>query len=152
MRKSKNVLCESLSLQRVNPDRPFVVRVDASKYAVGAAVEQLIDEERKPTIEDVRAKRTVPVAFLSRKLTGSQRTWVPRKQETYAIILALEKWKSWIGLQPVLILTDHKALENWTTEFLDTPQDYWSEGPGGMIFFKNRPLRRVHPRGRKYPG
>ena len=42
----KKVLCESLSLQRVNPERPFVVRVDASKYAVGAALEQLIDEEK----------------------------------------------------------------------------------------------------------
>jgi hypothetical protein len=31
----KKVLCGALSLQRVNPDKPFVLRVDASKYAVG---------------------------------------------------------------------------------------------------------------------
>ena len=95
--------------------------VDASQYAVGAALEQLLDEERAPTVEDVRAKKTVPVAFMSRKLTGSQRNWVPREQETYAIILTLQKWKSWIGLQPVLVLTDHNALESWATEVLDTP-------------------------------
>ena len=38
-------------------DKPFVLRVDASKYAVGAALEQLLDEERAPTVEDVRAKK-----------------------------------------------------------------------------------------------
>ena len=48
----------------------------------------------------------------------------PRELETYAIILALQKWDSWIGLQPVLILTDHKSLG--AREVLDT-----SSGPVG---------------------
>ena len=102
------------------PDKPFVLRVDASKYAVRAALEQLLDEERCPTKEDVLNRKTVPVAFMSRKLTGSQRNWVPREQETYAIILGL-LWQSWIGLQEVLVLKDHKALESWYNEHLDTP-------------------------------
>ena len=59
----KRRLCSQLVLQRVNPDKPFVVRVDASAYAVGASLEQLIDEDRSPTPEDVQAGRTVPVAF-----------------------------------------------------------------------------------------
>ena len=95
--------------------------MDASGYAVGATLEQLESEDQMPTPDDVRAKRTVPVAFLSRKLTASQRNWVPRELETYAIVLALQKWENWIGLQPVLVLTDHKALESWTRELLDTP-------------------------------
>jgi hypothetical protein len=105
----------------VNPDRPFVLRTDASGYAVGATLEQLVDEDRLPTPEDVLAGKTVPVAFMSRKLTPTQRNWVPREQETYAIILALQKWESWIGLQQVLVLTDHQALESWAREVLDTP-------------------------------
>ena len=47
--------------------------------------------------------------------------WVPREQETYAIVLALIKWETWIGLQPVLVLTDHQALEHWAREVLDAP-------------------------------
>ena len=117
----KNRLCSQLVLQRVNPDLPFVLRVDASQYAVGATLEQLLDERRMPTPEDVRSKKTVPIAFLSRKLTGSQKNWVPREQETYAIIVALTKWESWIGMQPVLILTDHQALQSWAQEVLDPP-------------------------------
>ena len=117
----KKVLCESLILQRVNPDKPFVLRVDASKYAVGAALEQLLNEERCPAKEDVLNRKTVPVAFMSRKLTGYQGNWVPREQETYAIIFALQKWDSWIVLQEICVLTDHKALENWCNEVLDTP-------------------------------
>ena len=88
---------------------------------MGATLEQLIDEDRKPTAEDVMNKKTVPVAFMSRKLTKTQRNWVPREQETYAIILALQKWESWICNQPVLVLTDHKSLESWAKEVLDTP-------------------------------
>lgn len=117
----KRKLSEKLVLNAVNPDKPFVLRADASRYAVGATLEQMPDTDRMPTIEDVRGGKTVPVAFLSRKLTGSQRNWVPREQETYAIILALQKWDTWIGLQPILILTDHKALESWAKEVLDTP-------------------------------
>jgi len=64
----------------------------------------------------------VPVAFMSRKLASSQvRTWDIRDKETYAIVSALEKWAGWIGLQPVLVLTDHKALQTWTNETLSPP-------------------------------
>jgi hypothetical protein len=117
----KHRLCSGLSLQRVNPDKPFVLRVDASGYAVGGTLEQLVDGEGEPTVQDVMEKKTVPVAFMSRKLSEGQRKWTPRELETYAIITALEKWESWIGLQPVLVLTDHQSLEAWTREVLDTP-------------------------------
>ena len=80
-----------------------------------------------PTIQQATSKKTAPVAFCSRKLTeGQYLRWTPREKETYAVVLALMKWASWIGLQPVLILTDHKSLEQWATEVLDTPS-----GPAG---------------------
>ena len=49
----KRILCENLLFQRVNPDKPFSKRVDASKYPVWAALEQLLDEEMCPTKEEV---------------------------------------------------------------------------------------------------
>ena len=135
-------------LQRVNPDKPFVLRTDASRYAVGATLEQLVDEDRAPTVEDVLLGKTVPVAFMSRKLTSTQRNWVPREQETYAIILALQKWESWIGLQPVLILSDHKALESWSREVLNLPVVPSAAGRGGTKFCQC--IRWLHPRCSKW--
>ena len=95
--------------------------MDASGYAVGATLGQLKEGDHRPTTQDVMEKKTIPVAFMSRKLTEGQRRWTPRELETYAIILALQKWESWIGLQPVLVLTDHQSLEAWAKEVLDTP-------------------------------
>jgi hypothetical protein len=42
-------------------------------------------------------------------------------KETYAIVMALEKWSAWIGLQPVLVLTDHRTLQSWYKRAMDTP-------------------------------
>ena len=102
-------LCGNLLLQRVNPDKPFVLHTDASGYAVGASLEQMVDEVRMPTPEDVQQKKTVPVAFLSRKLTSSQRNWVPREQETYAIVLALLRERR-EGLRSQLWPREHRQL------------------------------------------
>ena len=125
----KRTLLSGLSLQTVDPDKPFILRVDASDRAIGAALEQFADSTTgMPNMGDATGRRkTIPVAFCSRKLTpGQVRSWSVREKETYAVILALQKWASWIGLQPVLILTDHKAIEQWATEVLDTPS-----GPAG---------------------
>jgi hypothetical protein len=73
----KKRLCSGLILQRVDPDKPFVLRVDASGYAVGATLEQLKEGKGKPTPQDVMDKKTVPIAFMSRKLTVGQRKWTP---------------------------------------------------------------------------
>ena len=117
----KERLCHQLGLHHMDPYRPFVLRTDASKYAIGAVLEQLPNDDRRPTTNDVLDRKTVPVGFMSRKLTGRQRNWTPIEQETYAVIVALQKWANVIGSQPVTIITDHKSLEAWAHETLDTP-------------------------------
>ena len=42
------------------------------------------------------------------------------------MVEALKKWAGWIGLQPVVITRDHKSLEDWVHEKMDTPS-----GPAG---------------------
>ena len=53
-------LCGTLKLQRVKPDQPFVLRVDASTFAIGATLEQAADGEGVPTIDDVLGKKRYP--------------------------------------------------------------------------------------------
>ncbi len=48
----KKNMCGKLIFQRENQDLPFVLRVDASGYAVGACLEQLRDGERAPKEEE----------------------------------------------------------------------------------------------------
>ena len=49
------------------------------------------------------------------------KSWPVREKEAYAIISILKKHASLFNLQPILVLTDHKSLENWATEVLDQP-------------------------------
>ncbi len=73
----RKTLLGGLSLQGVNPDRPFVLRIDASGRAIGVVLEQLPEDAGRPTPEGVLKGKTIPVAFMSRKLAPSQaRTWI----------------------------------------------------------------------------
>ena len=109
--KLKERLLGPLGLFFVDPDKEFVLRTDASDYAVGAVLEQ------------VRCDGThVPVAFWSRVLAeGQRRTCTGREKETYAIVCALRKRLGHIGLQPVMVSTDHQSLQSWHKEHVDTP-------------------------------
>ena len=66
------------------------------------------------------------VALYSRKLTSSQLNWAVKEKEMYAVIAALHKWSGIINFQPVLVQTDHRALEHWVAEHVETPS-----GPRG---------------------
>ena len=121
----KKKLTTQLALQTADPDRPYILKVDASDYAIGAVLEQLPKDTEitEFTKDNINAKTpTVPAAFFSRKLTpGQRKNWPVEDKETYAIVSALEKWSGWIGLQPVLVMTDHKTLESWHKRAMDTP-------------------------------
>ena len=107
----KQALLSAVGLHLVDPDRGFVLRTDASDYAVGAVLEQVLDDGRH-----------VPVACWSRVLAeGQRRTWTPREKEAYAIVMALRKWARYIALHPVTVCTDHQSLQSWHKEHVDTP-------------------------------
>ena len=100
-----------LGLFLIHPDRGFVLRTDASDYAVGAVLEQVREHGSH-----------VPVAFWSTGLAEGQRpTWTARKKETYAIICALRKWSGHIGLQPIVVCTHHQSLQSWHKEHVNAP-------------------------------
>ena len=124
-----------MRLKIPNPGRPFIIRTDASNRAVGGVLEQMDDDQPLPPPGSEEKIKTHSVAFFSRKLTAGQiRTWPVREKGAYAVVSILKKYASLIGLQPVLILTDHKSLENWATEVLDGPGGPPEGGPGGTSF------------------
>ena len=110
----KKELLENVVLDIADPSKPYVLETDASDYAVGAVLSQYNDNQ------ELR-----PVAFFSRKLQGSpgkgQMGWSIREKETYAIVLVLLKFRSWLSCSSVhiLVLTDHQSLKDWYNEDLN---------------------------------
>ena len=110
----KRALLDNVVLSIADPNKSFVLEVDASDYAVGGVLSQ----------EDAEG-RLRPVSFFSRKLQGSpgkgQVGWHVREKETYAIVLCLKKFRSWLASTTVFIrvLTDHQSLQHWFTEDLN---------------------------------
>ena len=56
----KEALVSGLSLQAVNPDAPFVLRVDASDKAIGAVLEQLPGAKGPITTSQALSKKRCP--------------------------------------------------------------------------------------------
>ncbi|PHJ18169.1 retrotransposon ty3-gypsy subclass, partial [Cystoisospora suis] len=77
----KEALINVATLKIFDPDKPVVLKTDASKHAIGAVLEQV----------------GVPIAFEPQKM-GKRESFMPDyKSELLAIVHALMKWKSFIG-------------------------------------------------------
>ena len=110
----KDELLSNVVLDIADPSKPFILEVDASDFAVGGVLSQ------KDEAGNLR-----PVGFFSRKLEGTpgkgQVGWSIHEKETYAIVLILQKYRSWLAstLVEIKVLSDHKSLQHWYTEDLN---------------------------------
>ena len=80
----KAALREVASLHVPKFDKLFYIRTDASRYAIGAVLEQV----------DEATGDHYPLALWSQKLARRQMQWLPPEQETYTIICAPKKYQS----------------------------------------------------------
>ncbi|KAL0150314.1 hypothetical protein M9458_054422 [Cirrhinus mrigala] len=90
-------------LHHPDPDRPFIVEVDASSTGVGAVLSQCQGDPAK----------MFPCALNSHKLSPAEKNYDVGNRELLAIKLALEEWRHWLegAKHPFTVLTDHKNLE-----------------------------------------
>ena len=109
--KLNRAISDIVPLHLAEWDQDFVLTPDASDLAVGLALQQ---EGPDGALR--------PLAFFSRKLSGSQLSWSLREKECYAIVAALLKWHGLVGNKRVEVRTDHRSFENWATEDLKTVQ------------------------------
>lgn len=73
---------------------PFTVETDACKRGVGA----------------VLAQKGHPIAYLSKALGPTAQTMSTYEKECLAILLAVDKWRSYLQRAPFTIITDHRSL------------------------------------------
>ncbi|KAK3512423.1 hypothetical protein QTP70_009845 [Hemibagrus guttatus] len=86
-----------------DPNKLFIVEVDASTTGVGAVLSQ---QQGNPS-------PLHPCAFFSRKLNPVEVNYDIGNRELLAVKLALEEWRHWLegARHPFLVLTGHKNLE-----------------------------------------
>eukprot|EP00884_Botryococcus_braunii_P000310 jgi/Botrbrau1/1027/Bobra.0076s0001.1 len=95
-------------------DKPFVVHVDASGFAVGAVLQQ------------DQGQGLQPVAFESRKLQPPERKLAPYDRELLALVHALLKWKHLLLGAKFTVHTDQQALKYLLTAPVRTSrQERW---------------------------
>ena len=86
-------------LYPVDFSKPLNLFVDASANSVSGALTQLDDNGKH-----------LPIAFVSTKLTETQRRWSVIEREAFAVIAALRKYRHWMFGTIVYIYCDHNPL------------------------------------------
>lgn len=86
-------------LAQWNPELTTFVEADCSGWALGEALSQEADGQRRV------------VAFHSQKLTATERNYLIHDKEMLAIIRCMEQWSAELrSFESFHILTDHKNL------------------------------------------
>ena len=118
MKALKKLFDNGPILQHPNYKIPFILKTDASKYAIGAVLEQ----ESQGQIR--------PISFFSRGMKDAETNYKIFDKEMLAVIEALEHWRHLLlGTQhPIDIITDHSALKYFgTKQKLSERQVRWME-------------------------
>jgi transposase InsO family protein len=100
--KLKQVLTEEpLVLKYPHPTASFILATDASEYAIGGTLKQVINGQVHYNY------------FLSRLLTTTERRYPTIDREALAIFWCMEKLQQYLGGRDVMIISDHKPLEQF---------------------------------------
>jgi hypothetical protein len=101
-----------------NPEKPFTIESDASKFASGAVLCQ----------QDINGDWH-PCGYISHSFNQTERNYEIYNRELFGIIQALEAWCYYLqgSKHPVTILSDHKNLTYFcTAQKLNRQQARWS--------------------------
>ena len=94
-REIKQEICHAGNLAYFDPNKPSVVKVDASQHALGAALTQ----EGKP------------IAYASKSLTDTESRYANIERELLACVFGAERFHTYLYGKAFLIESDHKPLE-----------------------------------------
>ncbi|GFU97430.1 retrovirus-related Pol polyprotein from transposon 17.6 [Trichonephila clavipes] len=96
--RCKQALADAALLAHPSPSAPLALHVDASDYAIGGALHQVVDSELQP------------LAFFSRKLTSSEKSYSAYDRELLAIYSAIRHFRYMLEARGFTVFTDHKPL------------------------------------------
>jgi hypothetical protein len=82
----------------INDEAPIFLHTDASDYAIGAYLFQVVDDHEQP------------IRFMSKSLSGAQLRWSTIEKEAYAIWYSLKKFNDLLQGMKFTLRTDHRNL------------------------------------------
>lgn len=94
----KELLSSPPILKQADHTKPYIVKTDASNYALGAVLVQGEGELEHP------------IEYASRLLTKAERNYSTTEREALAVVWAISKFAGYIEGSRITILTDHQAL------------------------------------------
>jgi len=116
----KDALTSAPILRYPDPDRPYVLFTDASKYGWGAMLSQ-------PHTDDEDKEILHPVHYLSGLFRGSQLNWAALTKEAHAIYAAVRKLTFYLTDADVTLRSDHKPLKRFLQqETLNNMVNNWA--------------------------
>ena len=95
----KQALIEAPIIQSLNWDLPFMNMCDALDYAMGAVLGQRLD------------KKPIAICHASKTLVEAQKNYTTIEKELLAVVYALEKFRTYILGNKIVIYIDHAALK-----------------------------------------
>jgi len=115
---SSYFITSSPILIQLDQDTHFWLEMDASRYATGAVLSQLCNNDKWH-----------PTGFTSKSLTKAKRNYVIHNKELLSVIQGLEEWRHVLegAKHTIEILNDHRNLTYfWTSQNLNCQQAHWS--------------------------
>lgn len=95
----KNCLSSAPILKQADENEPFIIKTDASAYAIGAMLAQ-------GTVKDEH-----PIEYASRLLTAAERNYSTIEREALAVVWATSKFRGYIDTAKVTVVSDHQPLK-----------------------------------------
>ncbi|XP_047987218.1 uncharacterized protein LOC125227069 [Leguminivora glycinivorella] len=95
----KSHLISAPVLKSADETKPYIIKADASNYAIGAVIVQGEGEDEHP------------IEYASRLLTSAERNYSTTEREALALVWSLNKFRGYIEGGHVTLVTDHQALK-----------------------------------------
>ncbi|GFV11165.1 retrovirus-related Pol polyprotein from transposon 17.6 [Trichonephila clavipes] len=95
----KTVLQHLLCYKQADGTKPYIIRTDASNYALGAVLFQGEGSDEHP------------IEYASRLLTPAERNYSTTEKEALAVVWALKKFRGYIEGTEITVASDHQPLK-----------------------------------------
>ena len=108
-----------------DPDLPYVLFIDASKYAWACVLTQ----EKTRVFEEKETKLLHPITYMSGLFRGSQINWASLTKEAYAIYMSIKKLTYYLEDADVTLRSDHLPLNKFLAKnTLNLKVNNWAIG------------------------